>query len=172
MIKISMIAAIGENRELGKKHKLLWDIPEDMKLFRELTKGHVVIMGRKTLESIGRLLPKRVNIIITRDKKYKPPFPQNSIDQLVEFYVVNSMEEALEQGKKKETQGEIFIIGGGQIYKEGIKYADKLYLTIVKGKFDADTFFPDYSEFRKVVFKKESRNREYKYTFLALENNS
>lgn len=161
-----MIAAIGEHSELGKDNKLLWDIPEDMKRFRELTKGHVVIMGRKTYESIGHPLPNRVNIIVTRDRSFSEHV---SINQLIGTFVTYSLEEAIKLAKKKETRGEIFIIGGGQIYKEGIKYADKLYLTIVEGKFYADTFFPHYSEFKKTVFNRESKDKKNKYTFQVLE---
>ncbi len=168
MTKISIIAAIGKNRELGKNNQLLWHIPEDMKRFRELTRGHVVIMGRKTLESIGRFLPNRTNIIVTRDKNYKPSFLQNSVNYLTEFYVVTSIEEAIDLAKTKEKE-EVFIIGGGQIYEQAIKYADKLYLTIVDRNFDADTFFPDYLTFKKEVLKKESNDTKYKYTFLDLE---
>src|SRR3989338_5923686 len=141
---ISLIAAIGENRELGKNNKLLWNIPEDMKRFRELTRGHVVIMGRKTYESIGRPLPNRINIIVTRDKKFGEHV---SINQLIGTFVAHSLEGAIKRAKPLTTNykllttsDEVFIIGGGQIYEQGIKYADKLYLTIVKGEFEADTF--------------------------------
>ena len=184
MIKISIIAAIGENKELGKGGKLLWHISEDMKRFKKLTEGHVVIMGRKTFESLPKKfkpLPNRINIIITRNKK----FTENiSINQLIETYVAYSIESALSLAKKKikkdkkslttdyslpTTSGEVFIIGGGQIYQQAIKYADKLYLTLVKGKFEADTFFPDYLEFKKVIYKKDSSDKNYQYTFLELE---
>lgn len=172
--KISLIAAIGPNRELGRDNKLLWNIPEDMKYFRETTAGHTVIMGRKTFESIGRLLPNRTNIVITRDQDYK----------IEGAFVAYSLEEAIEVGKREEilhgvypesnrrTQNdkpEVFIIGGGQIYKQAIGLADRLYLTVVEGKFDADTFFPDYSEFKKTVYRKESSDKNFHYTFLQLE---
>ncbi len=155
---ISIIAAIGENRELGKDNKLLWRIPEDFKRFKELTTNHPVIMGRKTFESIGKPLPNRTNIIITRDKNYKQK----------NCFVVHSLEEAIDLAKTKD-DNEIFIIGGGQIYKQAINITDKLYLTIVKGRFDADTFFPDYSRFKKLILQKESQSNQYKYTFLELE---
>lgn len=166
-MKISIIAAIGRNRELGKDNKLLWHIPEDMKQFRELTKGHVVIMGRKTFESIGRLLPSRTNIIVTRDKTF-------TVSGAV---VVHSFEVGLERARKEEilrspqddNKREIFVIGGGQIYAEAMPFTDRLYLTIVDGEFVADTFFPDYSEFTKVLSKEKGRSGEYRYTFLELE---
>lgn len=154
---ISIIAAISENRAIGKDNKLLWDIPEDMKRFREVTKGHPVIMGRKTFDSIGRLLPQRLNIIVTRDKNY-------SVTGAV---VVTSLESAVEKAKMEKTD-EIFVIGGGQIYTQAIDIADKLYLTIVHTEIEGDTYFPDYSAFKKIVFEKKSESNRYRYTFLEL----
>lgn len=155
---ISIIAAIGSNKELGKNNKLLWHIPEDLRRFQKTTLGHPVIMGRMTFESLGKPLPGRINIIITRDITY----------QKEGCFITHSLEEAINLAKKKDKK-EIFIIGGGQIYEQGIKLADKLYLTVVKGNFPADTFFPDYSKFKKVVYKKEEEYQQYNYTFLDLE---
>lgn len=154
---ISIIAAIGENRELGKNNKLLWHIPEDFKRFKEITSNHPVIMGRKTYESIGKPLPNRVNIIVTRDKNFHAE----------NCFAVYSLEAAIDLAKTKDEK-EIFIIGGGQIYNQAINIADKLYLTIVKEKFGADTFFPDYSGFKEVVFHKEGRYNNYRYDFYEL----
>lgn len=154
---ISIIAAIGSNKELGKDNKLLWNIPHDIIHFKQLTLNHPVIMGRKTYESIGRPLPQRINIIITRDKYY----------QAAECVICYSLDEAIKLAQKRD-EDEIFIIGGGQIYEKAILIADKLYLTLVEGSFDADTFFPDYSNFKKVVSKKENEYKQYKYTFLEL----
>lgn len=154
---ISLVSAIGRNRELGKDNKLLWDIPEDMKHFRELTSGHPVIMGRKTFESIGRPLPNRTNIVVSRDPNYVAP----------KCIAVDSLQKAIERAKQVE-QDEIFVIGGGQIYEQAMPLADKLYLTIVDADFEADTFFPDYSEFKKVVSKRQSKDLHYRYTFLEL----
>lgn len=131
---ISMIAAIGKNRELGKGNDLLWKIPEDLKRFKEITKGHSVIMGRKTYESIGRPLPNRTNIVITRDLNWAAEgvFP------------VASMEEAIELAKLKPGNDELFVIGGAQMYTLGLSYADKLYLTLIDDVKEADSFFPEY----------------------------
>lgn len=157
-----MIAALAENRVIGNKGKLPWHIPEDIKRFKELTKGHVVIMGRKTFESIGRPLANRVNIIITRDVNFKPPGASIS----------HSLQEAIDNSqsviRNSQLPNEIFIIGGGQIYEQAIKFADKLYLTIVKGNFEGDTFFPDYTDFKKATYKKESGDKKYRYTFVNL----
>lgn len=157
-MKISLIAAIASgNRALGKDNKLIYRIPEDLKRFKEITSGHTIIMGRKTFESIGKPLPNRTNIIITHDPKY---FAEGGV-------VVNSLEEAIQQVPGND---EVFVIGGGQIYKEAINFADKLYLTVVEGSPDADTFFPDYSEFKKVIWESEEQESDgFKYRFIELE---
>lgn len=152
---VSIIAAIGERRELGKDNKLLWHIPEDMKHFKDLTSGHVVIMGRKTFESIGRLLPNRFNIIVTHN-------PSKIVEGAI---FASSIEEALKIAKDIKTD-EIFIIGGAQIYNQAISLADKLYLTLVKGIYDADVFFPDYSAFKKIISQKTINDGQI--TFLEL----
>ena len=164
-MKISIIAAIAsENRVLGKDNKLIYQIPEDLQRFKQPTSNHIIIMGRKTFESIGRILPNRTNIIITRDPKY-----------IVEGgVVVHSLEEALrqiypERSRKVKGEDEVFIIGGGQVYQDALKLADKLYLTIVEGGPDGDTFFPNYSEFKKIVFEEQHENNGLKYKFLDLE---
>ena len=158
-MKISMIAAIASgNRALGKDNKLIYHIREDLQRFKKLTSGHIIIMGRKTFESIGKPLPNRTNIVITHDKTY-------SVEGII---VVHSLDEALRLVQLKGDD-EVFIIGGGQIYQEAIKKADKLYLTIVEGSPDADTFFPDYFDFKKVVFEEGHEEDGLKYKFLDLE---
>jgi dihydrofolate reductase len=156
MPKVSIICAMSENRAIGKDNKLLWDIPEDLKFFRETTLNHPIIMGRKTFESIGRALPKRTNIVITRNPAY----------QADGITTVKNLEEAISFAKKEEEE-EIFIIGGGQIYKEALNYADTLYLTIVKGSFEADTFFPEYSSFKE-VYRESYNNGKHKFDFATL----
>ena len=158
MVKLSIIAAIGDNKALGKDNKLIFRISEDLKRFKEITSGHPIIMGRKTFESIGRPLPNRTNIIVTRDKDFK-------VDGCE---VAHSVEEAVEVAKKVEDI-EIFIIGGGQIYKQSITFADKLYLTIVEGEPEADTYFPDYAEFKKIILEESHETDGLKYKFLELE---
>lgn len=156
--RISIIAAIGKNRELGKNNKLLWHIPEDMKRFRQLTNNHAVIMGRKTYESIGKPLPNRTNIIVSKRRGWTP----------FGCVMVDSVEKAIEVGKKYSPD-EIFVIGGGQIYSQALSYTDRLYLTIVEGTYDADTFFPDYSLFKKIIKKEVKESNGYRYTFLILQ---
>lgn len=184
-MKISIIAAIGKNRELGKGGKIPWHISEDFKRFKEITSGHPVIMGRKTWESLPfKPLPNRTNMVVTRDSSLS--FARGRLAKLggeKRVVVCSSLEQALEKAKEIE-KSEIFIIGGGQIYAQALSLADKLYLTIVEGNFDADTFFPDYAEFKKVVFEEKGepaltlasrrsgrrgRSEGYKYKFLELE---
>lgn len=155
---ISMVVAIGEKtRVMGKNNHLPWNIPEDMKHFKDLTRGHAIVMGRKTYESIGRPLPNRTNIIITRDTEYKA----------TGCIVVSSIEEAIDAARKVE-KTEICIIGGGEIFKQSMNMADILHLTLVKGDIEGDTFFPDYSEFKTTVSQKESASNGYQYTFIDL----
>jgi dihydrofolate reductase len=156
--RISIIAAVAKDRAIGKKNTLLWNIPEDLQHFKKITSGHPVIMGQKTFESLKGPLPNRTNIILTFDKKYKTPG----------CIVAHSMDEAIEIASEKD-KDEIFFMGGGQIYHQAIKFADKLYLTIVEGEYEADTYFPDYSEFKKVVSEEPHKSSGYKYSFLELE---
>lgn len=155
---ISFIAAIGKNRELGQGGKLPWSIPEDLKYFHDQTRGKPMIMGRKTYEAIGRVLPDRTNIIITRQRDYVAPG----------CMVTASLDEALAVAAR-ENPAEIMIIGGAEIFKEAMGRADKIYLTVIDAAFPADTWFPDYSEFKKVVARKEYDNGQYKFAFLELE---
>ena len=127
---ITMIAAVGENNELGKDNDLVWHLPNDFKRFKELTTGHHIIMGRKTFESFPKPLPNRTHVVITRDKSYHN---EGAV-------VVHSMEEAI---AKTNVDEQPFIIGGGEIYKVGLTFADKIELTQVHDNFEADTFFPD-----------------------------
>jgi len=160
-MKVSLIAAIGKNHELGKGGEIPWHISEDLKRFRRVTSGHPIIMGRKTFESIGHPLPNRTNIIITRDGlKFK---------NISGLSVALSLQEAFEIARKALGSEEIFVIGGGQIFKQSMGLANKLYLTIIDADFEADTFFPDYSDFKKTVFDENGESDGYKYKFLDLE---
>lgn len=135
---LSIISAIGKNNEIGKANTLLWNLPADMKHFKETTSGHPVIMGQKTFESIGRTLPNRRNIVLTKDENFRKDGIEivYSIDELIDLL-----------SKTTEKDDECFIIGGGQIYKLFIDKADKLYITHVNVEFpDADTFFPTIDE--------------------------
>ncbi len=126
MIKI--IVAISKNRIIGDSNKLIWNLPADLKRFKDITTGHPIVMGRKTYESIGRPLPNRRNIIITRDQNY-------TIDGCE---VVNSIEEAL-----LLTGNDCFIIGGGEIYRQSLNIVDRIYMTVIDEDFYGDTSFPE-----------------------------
>lgn len=159
MTKISLIAAIGKNRELGEGNKLIWKIPDDLKRFKEKTSGHPIIMGRKTFESIGRVLPNRTNIIVSRDSSYK-------VEGAI---VVGSIDSALEQAKAKDSN-EIFIIGGAKVFEQVINNADKLYLTKINSEAPmADAFFPDYSSFKKIISIEKHNEDGLEYEFVNLE---
>lgn len=155
---VSVIVSIGPNREIGKNNRLLWNIPEDLQNFKKITNGHPVIMGQNTYFSIGKPLPNRTNIVVTLDKDLKVPGCE----------VVYSIPEAIKLAKKYD-DGEIFIIGGASIYAQTIELADKLYVTMVEGKFDADTFFPEYKHlFKKIISERKENCSGYKCTFLEL----
>lgn len=154
---ISIIAIVGKNRAIGRNNKLLWNIPEDMRHFQEKTMGKTVVMGDRTFQSIGKPLPGRRNIVVTK----LPDFRARGIE------IKNSLEEVLEKAKK--SLEEIFVIGGGTIYSLSLPYAEKLYLTVVDdAPADADTFFPDYSEFSREVSRKEHDDGKHKFSFLEL----
>lgn len=131
MTQLSIIVAIANNQVIGVNNTLPWHIPEDLKRFRALTTGHHIIMGRKTYESLGRLLPGRTTVIVTRNKDY----------QLEGALIAHSLETALALCKNDD---EVFLIGGAELYQDGLKLADKLYLTKVDLTIDGDAFFPEF----------------------------
>ena len=155
---ISIIVAVAENGVIGDKNTLLWNIKEDMRRFRTTTTGHPVVMGRKTFESIGRPLPKRTNVVITRgDSEFEGCLVAHSIEEAVKMFSPDE---------------EVFIIGGAQIYKQALPLADKLYLTIVHRNYEGDTSFPeiDYSEWQEVAREEFEHGEEYDspFTFIDL----
>jgi dihydrofolate reductase len=149
---ITIIAAAGSNNELGKDNDLVWHLPKDFKRFKKLTTGHHIIMGRKTFQSFPKPLPNRVHIVITRNTDYHP---EGAI-------IVHSMTEALELAKNDP---QIFIIGGGEIYKLGMKIADKIELTRVNSSFEADTFFPEIPSDDWKLISEEFHLKDEKHKF-------
>ncbi len=159
--RLSIIAAISENRVIGDQGKIPWHLSDDFRRFKERTFGHAIIMGRKTYESIGRPLPGRTNIVITRD----------TARDISGCVVVGSLTEALERAREIESE-EIFVCGGGQIYADALPLADRLYLTVVHAIIDGDVFFPEYTDtFGKVVASEGSEEAGYRITYLTLERN-
>lgn len=155
---ISIIASHDDNLGIGKNNQLSWNLSTDLKRFKKLTMDHPIIMGRKTFDSLGRVLPGRDHIVITRSQKHSDP------DRNV--YYVNSLKEAINLAKSKDSQ-EIFIIGGGEIYKQALPMTNKLYLTHVYGDFNCDTFFPDYPDFN-LIKKTTHAEKKLKFAYLIL----
>jgi|SRR3954470_8436734 len=160
-MSISLIVAVGSNNAIGKNNTLIWHLPADMKFFKEKTTGHCIITGRKNYESIPlkfRPLSNRTNIIITRQSDYVAPGA----------IIVDSIDAAIKKAKTM-SDDEIFIIGGGDIFKQSIHLADTIYLTRIDQSFDADVFFPDlnlkeWKEVSKVKGTKDEKN-PYDFTF-------
>ncbi len=158
--QISIVVAIaGKNRCIGNGANLLVRISDDLKRFKTLTTGHPIIMGRKTYESIGKPLPNRTNIIITRNQDFKAEG----------VIITSSIDEAIK--KAAEIDSQIFVIGGGQIYAQALPYIDKIYMTYVDIEAEGDAFFPDYSEFKKETFREERVDEKtgLKYSWIDLE---
>lgn len=155
---LTIIAAIANNNALGKDNQLIWHLSADLKRFKKLTTGHHIIMGRKTFESIGKPLPNRTTIIITRNKDYKQK----------DCLVADSLESAIKMVKNDSSP---YIIGGAQIYKEAISIVDKLDITYVHHDFEADVFFPKidlsiWKETSRKSFKPDDKNK-YNYSFIS-----
>jgi dihydrofolate reductase len=156
---VSAIVAMAENRVIGKNNQLPWHLPADLKHFKELTTGHSIIMGRKTYESIGKPLPNRENIILTRDKNY----------QAEGCKVVHAIEEAIKLAAHNK---ELFIIGGAEIYQQAMPYIHRIYLTVVHHYFEGDTYFPALNnEWREISNERHEADEknDYAFSFVVLE---
>ncbi len=148
---VSMIAAMGKNRVIGKDNDIPWHLPDDFKYFKNTTKGHHVIMGRKNWESLPHTfqpLPGRPNLVITRQETYQAEGAQ----------ILPSLEDALKAAEENQEE-EAFIIGGGEIYRMGLAYADRIYLTEIDGEFDGQVTFP---EFDKSMWQERTREHHQK----------
>jgi dihydrofolate reductase len=157
---ISLIAAMSKNRVIGKNNRLPWNVPEDLKRFRALTANHVIIMGRKTFESIGRPLPGRDNRVITRQKDFSAEGVKTygSLDA--------ALREPVPAGLKDD---EVFVIGGGEIYSQALPFADRIHLTVIDQEFDGDAFFPDFADLNFVEVASENRYEPLPFRFLTLQ---
>lgn len=153
----TIVVAIGEKNEIGADNQLLWHLPKDLKHFKDLTSGHPIIMGRKTYESIGKALPNRTNIVISRKKNW---FEEGIL-------IVGSIKEAVKFAKKIDEN--IFIIGGGNIYEQTMEVADKLEVTLVKAQLEADTFFPKIDpkiwKLTDEAFHEKDDKNQYDFSF-------
>ena len=158
-MKISIIAAIGSNRAIGKDNDMIWHLPDDMKFFKEKTKGHTVIMGRLNFDSLPpqfQPLPNRRNLVLTTNKDYS----QEGVE--VFHDIEKAIDSAREAGEK-----ELFIIGGGQIYELGMPFTDRMYLTEIKESFDADVYFPEYdqTEWEEIVRIPHGKDERHAHEF-------
>ena len=159
---ISQIVAVAENGAIGKDNDLIWRLPADLRYFKEITTGHHIIMGRKNYESIGRPLPNRTSVIITRNNDYKA-------DGCI---VVNSIKEALDIAKNNG-ETEAFIIGGGEIYQSSLEITKKVYFTEVHESFEADTYYPSldknqWTETSREFHSKDEKNA-HDFSFVKFE---
>jgi dihydrofolate reductase len=152
---ISFLVAMGNNRVIGKDNQLPWHLPEDLKFFKKVTMGHPIAMGRKTHESIGRILPGRENIVITRQSDY----------QCNGCTVFFSVEDFVKDSRTKDE--EVFVIGGAEIFNETFASADRLYITHIHEDFEGDTFFPDYdlSQWELISSEKGKRDEKNPYDY-------
>ena len=156
---LTLIVAVSENDVIGKDNDLIWDLKNDLKRFKALTSGHCIIMGRKTFESFPKPLPNRTHIVITRQQDYKAP------DGVI---VVNSLEAAIEKAKQDANP---FIIGGGEIYKQGLNLVDTIEFTRVHHSFEGDTFFPVISEtiWKEIdrIFHKKDDLHKFDFSYIT-----
>lgn len=154
-----MIVAIQKkDRGIGRNNALLWHISEDLKRFKALTMGHPIIMGENTYKSIGRALPGRLNIVVTRNP-----------DLVIEGCTVcHTLDEAFRVAAEND-QKEIFVIGGGEMYRSALPFAERLYVTEVESDVEADTFFPEFGDFQKIKEEGEGENEGVKYVFALYE---
>jgi dihydrofolate reductase len=159
-LQINIIAAVETgSRAIGQTGRLPWYLPEDLKRFKRLTMGHPIVMGRKTFESIGKVLPGRTNIIITRRADYQP----------IGVVVAASLDEALRAAAGSPGGGEVFVIGGGEIFQQVMPLARRLYLTEVQSQNGGDVFFPDYSSFTKELAREDHSENNPPFSFVTLE---
>lgn len=156
---ISLLVAASRNGVIGTNNRLPWRLPADLKRFKQLTLGHPIIMGRKTFESIGKPLPGRSNIVITRQKEFSACGAKTA----------SSLEEALQMCEKEK---ETFVIGGAQIFEQALPYANRIYLTKIDADLPGDAYFPELDQSWRIVEKDphpaDSKN-PYPYVFLTLE---
>lgn len=150
---VSILVAASENNVIGKRNAIPWKLPADMRYFRKLTTGNVVIMGRKTFDSIGKPLPDRANVIVTRQTDMKVPGA----------FVAHSLRDALEKGRASGR--DVFIIGGEEIYKQALPYVDRIYLTRIHAHIDGDAYFPALNKSEWTLISSESKLPDEKHKF-------
>lgn len=160
---LSAIAAMAQNRVIGKNNKLPWHLPEDLKFFKEKTKGRVLIMGRKTFESLGKPLPNRFHIVITRQESYK--FEDPNVQVVHDLKTAVELAHMLTTKYKAKFGDEVFVCGGGEIYKESLDVVDRIYLTVIEHDVEGDAQFPEFSENDFNLSHKDARTEPFAYSF-------
>ncbi len=165
-MRLSHITAMSKNRVIGVDNGLPWNLPEDMKFFREKTKGRVLIMGRKTFESLPSPLPNRKHIVITRNSDYHPSHP--------DVFVVPSFAKAVEKARTlvPSSDDEVFVIGGGEIYAQSMNVVDRIYLTVIDREFSGDTYYPEVDPKVYELVEKRDRTEPLPFSFLTYEKRS
>jgi dihydrofolate reductase len=165
MTTLSIIVAMANNRAIGQDNKLLWHLPEDLKYFKRITMGKPMVMGRKTFESIGRPLPGRLNIVVTRQQDWQHDGVRvvHSIDEAMQLAEAQAMIDGID---------EVMLIGGAELYKAALPKADKIYLTRVDADIEGDAFFPEIDDAKWKEVSRESfsasDNNPYDYAFCVL----
>ena len=158
---ISIIVAMGKNNVIGYENKMPWHLPRDLQYFKEKTTGHTIVMGRKTFESLGRVLPNRKHVVLTR----------REIDFPEEVAVINDIQKVIDLSSDLEE--ELFVIGGGNIYDQFLPYADRLYVTLIEEEFKGDVYFPTIplDEFKEVSREKgiKDERNQYDYYFIQYD---
>jgi dihydrofolate reductase len=160
---LSSIAAMSRNRVIGKDNKLPWHIPEDLKFFRAKTKGHVMILGRKTFESIGKPLPNRFHIVVTRQEDFK--FEDPTVEVVHDLPTAIELAHMLTTKYKAKFGDEVFVVGGGEIYKQSMDVVDRIYLTVIEQDFEGDAKFPEFSEKDFKLTHKEDHTDPVPFSF-------
>lgn len=160
---ISFIVAMDKNNVIGYNNGMPWDLPLDLQYFKEVTMGHTIVMGRKTFESIGRVLPGRKNVVLTRQQNIELPEDVVIIHDINEIY----------QWHEEKPEEEIFVIGGGELFKHVLPFADRLYITLIDHEFKGDTYFPSFNESEWDLIKKEkgefNDENPYDYYFIQYD---
>jgi dihydrofolate reductase len=164
---LSSIAAMARNRVIGKDNKLPWHLPEDLKFFKDKTKGHVMIMGRKTFESLGRPLPNRFHIVISRQEGYR--FSDSMVEIVHDLPTAIELAHMLTTKYKAKFGDEVFVVGGGEIYRQSMDVVDRIYLTVIDQDFEGDAKFPEFSEKDFRLTQKEDRCEPLPFSFCTYD---
>ena len=164
---LSHITAVSANNVIGRNNQLPWNIPEDLKFFQNKTKGHTLIMGRKTFESLGKPLPYRINIVVSKNKNFK-----DSMKSRNQVFVFSDLDSAVKYAQEQTQGPEIFIIGGGEIYRQSLSKVQKIYLTRIHQEYQGDAFYPEIPEDQFQLTERRDRPGPPPFSFLTYTRKS